>query len=1361
MEYREKIKEIFSYLLRLKKLNEKSVRNVYDYDKLYWEEEFSHMVGCIVSKTITNENWIEVNKKCGKLYQEFFNLYQESEKNGENFEIVFGHGLIVWNIDREKILHPVLTTRMKIEFNKAKGSFILIPSGKTRLETSIFEGLKECNMSDIISLGDEVSRLNLDPRNIEKSKSVFLNLISHINVKGKLSQSKVLKKKIDFEQFPVIYNSSVILVRKNSMKLWQVEIANIIDEIDNGYEIPETIKALVDEDGSDYSGADKSEWKDVSDNLLFPLPANSEQKSIVKKICENYGVVVQGPPGTGKSHTIVNLICHLLANGKKILVTSQTSRALKVLTEKIPEEIRPLCISVLGNDINSLNDLNKAVRKITDNLSMDPEIMDEEVKSLEKELSFCRRNEELLYEKLKKIREREKRSINYEGKEYDIVYIAKWVKDNKDKYSWMKDRIKIDQVMPLSDKEFNLLIYLLGDLDKDKKCKFDSIKNIINKLPDFNEIYNKISEYKRLNGQYENYIKTVEGWHIPNDNKCNYEKVLELANICKSKITKLQEKNIWWNVFQDYHNSKISKQTFRDLLCKSSEYMLSLSRINNQIRNCKIEIPENVSKNKFIEDFDILFDAFNEKGKVGKVFMIFHPECKYILEYCKVNGALLKNTDQALIVKLYTQQERIFTALKTMWNNVMEDYGGETINSNLRESEFIAIEQNLNYLDVIINWDMEYKREILRALGKISVPQNIDWHKKETYDYLIKCVNFIKNMNKYNEDKAYIEILKKLIKTTEKLRDLYKAVDNLNIDEVKRVLNEFEEIKCVKNKSLKIDELIGKMKKVCPKTCINILDNWAYDKEKFNSWGQAWKWAKWNSLLQSTYDFNDDNIGDLIENEKNREKVLIKDIVSKKTWYNQIIKTKESEKRSLFSWAQAVKRIGKGRGKMVPQYRKIAQKEMEKCKKVIPVWIMPLNRVIENIKLSKNMFDVIIFDESSQSDIFSLCALMRAKRAVIVGDDKQISPETIGIDQNVVHDLIEKYLENIPQKEWFDLQVSLYDTALRVFPSRLMLKEHFRCVPEIINFSNDLSYSGEIVPLRYPKICEKFYPAINTVKVNGGARDASKPINVKEAECLVDKVVSCCRDKRYSNMSMGVISLLGEPQGHLIENMLREKIGVEEMINRKLICGDAYSFQGDERDIMFLSMVISKDVKFAPLTKENDIRRFNVAASRARNQMWLFHSIDLEDLNEECVRYSLLNYFLNYNKYSVKNKSMEYAFQSRFQKDVYGIIKNKGYKIVHEVKIGKYKIDFVVEDVRNRVAIICDSELSQKNYSSKEIMEIQLDLERLGWIFYKIREGEFYYNPERVMEKLWSKLNNIGIEQYKLEEIQNKNLQVV
>ena len=73
--------------------------------------------------------------------------------------------------------------------------------------------------------------------------------------------------------------------------------------------------------------------------MYFPLPANAEQESIVNKIQTQNGVLVQGPPGTGKSHTIANLICHLLAQGQRVLVTSHTARALKVLKDKLPKEV--------------------------------------------------------------------------------------------------------------------------------------------------------------------------------------------------------------------------------------------------------------------------------------------------------------------------------------------------------------------------------------------------------------------------------------------------------------------------------------------------------------------------------------------------------------------------------------------------------------------------------------------------------------------------------------------------------------------------------------------------------------------------------------------------------------------------------------------------------------------------------------------------------------------------------------------------------------------------------------------------------------------------------------------------------------
>ena len=58
-----------------------------------------------------------------------------------------------------------------------------------------------------------------------------------------------------------------------------------------------------------------------------------------------------------------------------------------------------------------------------------------------------------------------------------------------------------------------------------------------------------------------------------------------------------------------------------------------------------------------------------------------------------------------------------------------------------------------------------------------------------------------------------------------------------------------------------------------------------------------------------------------------------------------------------------------------------------------------------------------------------------------------------------------------------------------------------------------------------------------------------------------------------TSATFGVISLLGEKQARLIEQKLLATIGPEEMERRRLVCGDAYSFQGDERHVMFISMV--------------------------------------------------------------------------------------------------------------------------------------------------------------------------------------------
>jgi len=98
--------------------------------------------------------------------------------------------------------------------------------------------------------------------------------------------------------------------------------------------------------------------------VLLNKPANREQLEIAKQLARRDCVLVQGPPGTGKTHTIANLLGHLLAQGKRVLVTAHTPKALRVLRQKVVEPFQPLCISVLRNDKQSQEELQASVQKI-------------------------------------------------------------------------------------------------------------------------------------------------------------------------------------------------------------------------------------------------------------------------------------------------------------------------------------------------------------------------------------------------------------------------------------------------------------------------------------------------------------------------------------------------------------------------------------------------------------------------------------------------------------------------------------------------------------------------------------------------------------------------------------------------------------------------------------------------------------------------------------------------------------------------------------------------------------------------------------------------------------------------------------
>jgi len=204
------------------------------------------------------------------------------------------------------------------------------------------------------------------------------------------------------------------------------------------------------------------------------------------------------------------------------------------------------------------------------------------------------------------------------------------------------------------------------------------------------------------------------------------------------------------------------------------------------------------------------------------------------------------------------------------------------------------------------------------------------------------------------------------------------------------------------------------------------------------------------------------------------------------------------------------------------------------------------------------MFDVIIGDEASQCGVEALPLFYLGKKILIVGDDKQISPDAVGLPRDSVHRLMEEFLYDFQFKSSFDIESSLFDHGkLRYGTRRITLREHFRCMPEIIRFSNDLCYSDTpLIPLR--QYGPNRRPPLEHVFVSGGYREGSnnRTINRPEAEFIVERIAEMCGDRQYNRKTMGVVVLQGEAQAALIENQLLERLGAEEMERRRLVCGN-------------------------------------------------------------------------------------------------------------------------------------------------------------------------------------------------------------
>ena len=1334
--------------------------------------------GKIQEELEKRELWVEKQlaiEEVRNFFDTLYIKYLELNKETETLELVIGNGIV--RIKEQNIYYPVLLKKIKIDFN-AKDNILILSDPHTNesfspnLYTNFLNEIDDIHLENVFELEKEVKEKNLHPLNRKETADFFKKFIHSLTNRGFFIEDGDIE---DLKEYGDIFieDNPLIFIRKKETGIVKA-IENITEKIENSGEVPAHLYELVGVASEEENENTEKDFRE--EEILFVKDANTEQVNIAKQIEKNNAVVVQGPPGTGKTHTIANLLGHFLAQGKNVLVTSQTKKALRVLKEKIPKSIQGLCISILDDD-NS--DMRKSVETISEKLgNFTSEKLKKEVEELEKiRIKECNDLENIT-DQMCGIRYRESKSIDFNGETFFIKDIAKYLRENPEIAGKIPGKISELVPCPITNDEFSFL-----KTKYRQQVSESEEKEIVSGLNNISD-YLDVSEFEELVNDKKHTWKELE--KLLNDNSFNidsnilYVNEKEIIDLKKFKENYDVRQTVPKELTEDMEKWKVdvaisggtdngNKINWQNFIEDIKELYKYLNNLRPKLFKKRIDF-SGIAPSDAVKMIQELKNAFNNPGLMFNLNV--KKAKKRIGNRITLNGETVKDIAECDLLLEYFNLLIQEKELKESWKELIENNGG--ISADSLGGSFIDYAfESVKEIEYFLNWNYKEKAQLLKNIENLGINRNCLF--KETnisMEEIKDILNSAKNIEKVMEigSKAlklsekeekyslYTEKIKNITKKDSILDEKIKnAVVNEEIKEYSKNLKQLEILSAKQEYYKKREDILERINKTAFKWYEELKNGKI---EEIEDICEVWKWKQ---LSQELEKLEKEPYEDLekkaFEKRENIKKATL-ELVEKKSWYHVLnfIEKKENlmVSQALRGWEQTIQKIGKGTGKNASLYRKQAKEKMNICQKAVPAWIMPMNKVIDTLNPAENKFDVIIIDEASQSDISSLVLLYMAKKVIIVGDDKQVSPLDIGVSVEKVNSLREKYIKGkITNDDLYGLNSSLYSVAATTYRP-LMLKEHFRCVPEIIGYSNKTSYDLKIKPLRESG-SSNLKPAVINYKVPG-MRDEKRKINELEAKTVVSLIKACMEMKEYADSSFGVISLLGDEQSDLIQKMIVEKIDVTDIEKHDILCGKSSHFQGDERDVIFLTMVDSNygEVPLRVMTDGTESarkKRYNVAASRAKNQMWVVNSLDVDnDLKTGDIRKEFLEY-VSSPKEMILTEEMEKNSESVFEEKIAKYLISEGYHIEQQWEAGLYKIDMVALFQDKKVAIECDGEKWHSTEEQiREDMERQNVLERCGWEFIRIRGSRYFKNPESAMKALIEELNRKGIYPESMED---------
>ena len=1321
--------------------------------------------------------WQEVQD----IYENLDFMRRRLEEAEERYELLLAVGLLEWRDPMDTpVRRHLLTAPAEIVLDAARGMLSVVPAAsfeRFRIELDMLD-LQHKPSLDAEAIESRLDELDIEAWNTSRLVPVLRELANRLRSDAQVDEEGLFPADRAEERPRVSYAPALVLRERRPTGYDELIRSFLESAADGGLEATRPWNFLLHEGETpedatgdlEFGRAHDAPVRRIPDRFLFPRPANDEQREIVHRLQHNPCVLVKGPPGTGKSHTIANLICHLLAMGDRILVTAHAPKALAVLGTLLPAEIRDLSVTALGSSREDQRLLEERVRGILrrknewrgsahDRYAIDG--TEKHLLALESELAKTERF-------LRDSREAETHSHTLPGGyQGTAAQIARRLDERRGQLGWLPGPDEPEYPFPLDEAETAFLAEMHAQLDEEALAELrlgvggallpgpDRFKTLITTLTAAEE-----SAARETGTAVPKKVEALAQTPSPALHALR-STLVDLENLA-TKATRVLG-GPTETILADLLAGSVDR--WNRLALESDALLRDATALLRQLGTTRVELPSGVPPDHLRTDAHQRLAHFRQGGRRG--FGILAPrivkETAHIEKSCLVDGRRPDSIERLASLVAYLDLDRNIQELARLWPDALPALPSW--------SQAVALARDLtNELRALLEFfDSKRVTTIAASLPgertSLALPdERGQWIGAVAAELAKRAVR---------DARADLEEVQETIRECANgaahpcLAAMAEAVKTRDFNGYRTARDERERIRKQKERLTRYDALLEKLDRSCPGLA-KLLQSTAGDSDwtgRIHAMNQAWAWSSAHAWLHQVSDAaaGEERVREHHRLRRRIEKAT-EELVSIRAWGAFFKRLDQPTVHSLNAWTRAVGRIGKGTGRYAYRHRRTARRYLMDCVPRIPAWVMPLHRLWDMVDAEPGLFDTVIVDEASQASGDALALLLLAKRIIVVGDDKQNSPEAVGVPEDSIARLAREHLKQFRFRDEFRPDTSLFDHAERSFEHPITLREHFRCVPEIIRFSNDLCYrDAPLIPLRQAP--PNRLPAMESRFVAEGACEGkgARILNRAEAAAVVEEIEKVIDDEDYKGKSFGVIALQGSAQAHLIEHELAKRLDPETLEAHRLRCGGPAAFQGDERDIVFLSLVAAPNVRHRALTTLPDQRRFNVAMSRARDQVRLFHSVRQHDLGPDDLRRKLIAFFENPSHVAFAQQSEDLdrlerearsrrlkgnqpdPYESWFEVDVALELLRRRFAVHPQAGVAGYRIDLVVEGSDARLAVECDGDAWHGAERYEQDMARQRQLERAGWIFIRIRESAWYTDRDAAIKSVVDACEDLGV----------------